>query len=228
VFLIALKNTLLFARITGPVSYFMCLMFAWLVNELRPKVRAVSTLLFYAPSISGNVIFIWQYIFSDDAYGLINGLMMRLGLFKEPVEFLKEASATLPVLMIVQLWMSLGTSFLAFIAGLQCVDKALYESGAIDGIKNRFQELYYITLPSMKPQLMFGAVMQISATFAVGGISRDLIGFPSPLYSAHTVVLHMEDYGAMRYEMGYASTIAVVLFLMTMLVNLAVQRALKE
>lgn len=228
VFLIALKNTLLFAVITGPVSYFMCLLFAWLINELRPKVRAVATLLFYVPSISGNVYYIWKYIFSGDSYGLINGILMRLGVLKEPILFLSDPTYTLTVIIIVQLWMSLGTSFLAFIAGLQCVDRSMLEAGAVDGIRNRFQELYYITLPSMKPQLMFGAVMQISATFGVGAICTALVGFPSPLYSAHTIVLHMEDYGVMRYEMGYASAIAVVLFAMTMGCNLVVQKFLRE
>ncbi len=228
VFLTALKNTLLFAVITGPVSYGMCLMLAWLINELPPKVRAVATLLFYVPSISGNVYFIWRYIFSGDSYGMINGLLMRIGFLKEPVLFLSDPRYNFAVLIVVQLWMSLGTSFLAFIAGLQCVDRSLLEAGAIDGIRNRFQELYHITLPSMKPQLMFGAVMQISSAFAVGAISKDLIGFPSPLYSAHTIVLHMEDFGSLRYEMGYACTIAVVLFAMTVGCNLLVQRLLKE
>ncbi len=228
VFLIALKNTLLFALITGPLSYGMCLMFAWLVNELRPKIRSVATLLFYVPSISGNVYFIWRFIFSGDSYGLINGFLMRLGVLKEPVLFLSDPRYNFAIVILVQLWMSLGTSFLAFIAGLQCVDRSMLEAGAVDGIRNRFQELYYLTLPSMKPQLMFGAVMQISAAFAVGSVSQDLVGFPSPLYSAHTIVLHMQDYGALRYEMGYASAIAVVLFMMTVGCNILIQRALKE
>lgn len=228
VFLVALKNTLVFAVITGPVSYFMCLLFAWLINELQPKVRAVATLLFYVPSISGNVYYIWKYIFSGDSYGMINGLLMRLGFLREPLLFLADPAYTLPVVIIVQLWMSLGTSFLAFIAGLQCVDKSMLEAGAVDGIRNRFQELYYITLPSMRPQLMFGAVMQITACFGVGAICTALVGFPSPLYSCHTIVLHMEDFGSLRYEMGYASAIAVVLFIMTVGCNMIIQRALKE
>jgi multiple sugar transport system permease protein len=227
VFLIAVKNTFLFAIITGPVSYFACLLFAWLINELKPKARAVATLLFYAPSISGNVFFIWGYIFSGDAYGLINGWLMGIGLVKEPVLWLQDPAMNLFIIMLVQLWMSLGTSFLAFIAGLQSVDRALYEAGAIDGVKNRWQELYHITIPSMKPQLIFGAVMQITVTFAVSDICMQLAGFPSPLYSAHTIVLHMYDYGSIRYEMGYASSIAVVLFIITVGTNQFVRKFLK-
>lgn len=227
VFFIGVKNTFVFAVITGPVSYFACLIFAWLVNELKPKLRAIATLLFYAPSISGNVFVIWTYIFSGDAYGVINGFLMKYGFLKEPILWLQDPKYNLKVVMLVSLWMSLGTSFLSFIAGLQGVDKSLYEAGAIDGIRNRFQEFYHITVPSMKPQLMFGAVMQISATFAVGDICTALVGFPSPMYSAHTIVLHMYDYGSTRYEMGYASAIAVVLFIVTVVINQIIKKMIK-
>ncbi|AEE96981.1 carbohydrate ABC transporter permease [Mahella australiensis] len=227
VFLIALKNTFKFAIITGPVSYFACLLFAWFINELKPLLRSFATLLFYAPSIAGNVFFIWSYIFSGDAYGLVNGVLMSLGLIDKPVLWLQDPNINLYIIMLVQLWMSLGTSFLAFIAGLQGVDKTLYEAGAIDGIRNRWQELYHITLPAMKPQLIFGAIMQVTATFAVSDVCSQLAGFPSPLYSAHTIVLHMMDYGSIRYEMGYASAVAVILFLITVTINQLVRHFLK-
>jgi multiple sugar transport system permease protein len=220
VFIITVKNTFLFAVITGPVSYAACLLIAWFVNDLKPRMRAAATLLFYAPSLSANVFFIWKYIFSSDSNGLLNSFLMRLGFTNEPVLWLSDTRYTLLVVIIVQLWMSLGTSFLAFIAGLQGVDRNLFEAGAIDGVKNRWQELYHITLPSMKEQLLFGAVMQITGAFAVGGISAELVGRPSPLYSAHTIIMHMEDYAlAPRYEMGYACAIAVVLFTVTLSAN---------
>ncbi|MGB4644997.1 MAG: sugar ABC transporter permease [Dictyoglomaceae bacterium] len=227
VFLIALQNTFKFALITGPLSYFACLLFAWLINELSPKVRSVLTLLFYAPALSSSVFFIWIYIFSGDIYGLLNGILINLGIIKEPIYWLQDSNINLYVLMVIQLWMSLGTSFLAFIAGFQTIDRSLYEAGAVDGIKNRWQELWYITLPSMKPQLIFGAIMQVTASFAVADISATLIGFPSPLYSAHTIVLHMWDYGNIRYEMGYASAIAVILFLITVLINQGVRKIIR-
>ncbi|HOJ92059.1 MAG TPA: sugar ABC transporter permease [Dictyoglomaceae bacterium] len=227
VFLIALQNTFKFALITGPLSYFACLLFAWLINELSPKVRSVLTLLFYAPALSSSVFFIWTYIFSGDIYGLLNGILINLGIIKEPIYWLQDSNINLYVLMVIQLWMSLGTSFLAFIAGFQTIDRSLYEAGAVDGIKNRWQELWYITLPSMKPQLIFGAIMQVTASFAVADISATLIGFPSPLYSAHTIVLHMWDYGNIRYEMGYASAIAVILFLITVLINQGVRKIIR-
>ena len=212
VFFIALKNTLLFAIITGPLSYLLCFFAAWLINEMPKGIRVLLTFIFYAPSLTSSVYFVWQLIFSGDSYGIVNGVLMNLHIISEPVQWLTDPRYNLAILVIVQLWMSLGTSFLAFIAGFQAVDESLYEAGDIDGIRNRYQELIYITLPCMKPQLLFGAIMQISASFSVSTISQELCGFPSTKYSAHTILLHMQDYGSLRYEMGYACAIAVVLF----------------
>lgn len=228
VFLIAIKNTLLFAIITGPISYIACFVFAWIINELTPKWRAFMTLIFYAPSISGNVYFIWLMIFSGDRYGIANGLLIKWGFLLEPIQWLKTEAYIMPILILVQLWLSLGTGFLAFIAGLQTVDRTLYEAGAVDGIKNRWQELWYITLPSMRPQLMFGAVIQLTTSFAVADVSIALAGFPSVNYAAETVVTHLIDFGTTRFEMGYASAIATVLFMIMVGTNLLVQKLLRR
>ncbi len=228
VFIISLKNTIIFAVITGPLSYLMCFIFAWIINDFSPKIRSLMTLVFYAPSISGNVFFIWLIIFSSDRYGLANGFLLNLGLITAPIQWLKNPAYIMPVLIVVQLWLSLGTGFLAFIAGLQTVDKALYEAGAVDGIKNRWQELWFITLPSMKPQLMFGAVIQITQAFAIADISIQLAGFPSINYAGSTIVTHLIDFGSIRFEMGYASTIATILFLMMVGTNRAVQKMLRK
>ena len=187
VFMIALRNTFMFAVITGPISYLACFLFAWIINELSPKIRAIMTLIFYAPSISGNVYFIWLIVFSGDRYGYLNGFLSKIGIILEPIQWLSNEKYILTIVIIVQLWLSLGTSFLAFIAGLQTIDKTLVEAGAVDGIQNRWQELWFITLPSMRPQLIFGAVMQITASFAVADISIALAGFPSVNYAAHTL-----------------------------------------
>ena len=228
VFLIAVKNTLLLAIITGPISYLMCFLFAWLINELPPKPRAILTLIFYAPSISGNVYMIWKLIFSSDMYGFANAWLIKMGIIDSPILWFETAEYILPILILVQLWLSLGVSFLAFIAGLQTVDKSLYEAGAVDGIKNRWQELWYITLPSMKPQLMFGAVMQITNSLSISAISIELVGFPSIDYVGHTILTHLHDFGNVRFEMGYASAIATVLFLIMLIANILVQKLLRK
>ncbi|MGG4034738.1 sugar ABC transporter permease [Paenibacillus cisolokensis] len=228
VFLIAVKNTILFAAITGPISYMACFLFAWLINELPPRLRAFLTLVLYAPSISGNVLLIWQLLFSSDSYGYANSFLMSWGFILEPVQWLQDPRYMLGILIIVQLWLSLGTSFLAFIAGLQNVDRTMYEAGAIDGIRNRWQELWFITLPAMRPQLMFGAVIQISTAFAVAEVSVNLLGFPSVDYAGHTIVTHLMDFGTIRFELGYASSIATVLFSMMLLTNLLTQKLLRK
>ena len=226
IFLISLKNTLIFAVITGPVSYILCLLFAWIINEFKGKVRAFLTLIFYAPSICGNAYMVWNLILTGDRYGYLNGILLKFGFIDEAILWMKTEKYVLPVLIVVQLW--LGTGFLSFIAGLQTVDKSLYEAAALDGIKNRWQELWYVTLPSMKPQLMFGAVMQITQSFAVADISIQLAGNPSVNYAGATVVTHLLDYGSTRFEMGYASAIATVLFLLMIGTNKLVQRILRR
>ncbi len=228
IFLIAAKNTLIFAAIVGPVSYFMSLLIAWFINELPPKIRAIVTLIFYAPSISGQVYLVWGTLFSSDSYGWANAWLMKLGIINSEIAWFEDANYVMPLCIIVALWTSLGTAFLSFIAGLQGIDKAQYEAGAVDGIRNRWQELWYITLPNMKPQLMFGAVMSITSSFGFGGVVTALCGFPSVDYAAHTIVHHLEDYGGQRFEIGYSSTIAVVLFAVMIGANSLVKRILSK
>ena len=228
IFLIAIKNTFIFACIVGPSSYIMSYLVAWFINELPPKIRALVTLVFYAPSISGQVYLIWGTLFSSDSYGWANATLEKLGLIDAPINWFKDEKYVMPLCIVVSLWTSLGTSFLSFIAGLQGIDRALFEAGAVDGVKNRWQELYYITLPSMKPQLMFGAVMSITGAFGFGGIVDALAGFPSVNYCAHTIMHHLNDYGGMRYEIGYSSAIAVILFLMMIGANMLVKRLLSK
>ncbi len=212
IFLIAVKNTFIFAAIVGPASYIMSLMVAWFINELSPKIRAVVTLIFYAPSIAGQAYLVWGTLFSGDSYGWVNAWLMKLGIITTEIQFFQNADWVMPLCIVVAIWTSLGTSFLSFIAGLQGIDKAQFEAGAVDGIKNRWQELWYITLPNMKPQLMFGAVMSITNSFGFGAVVTALCGFPSVDYAAHTIMHHLDDYGGQRFEIGYSSTIAVVLF----------------
>ena len=226
IFMISLKNTLIFAVITGPISYMLCLLFAWIINEFNRGMRTILTLIFYAPSICGNAYMVWGLILTGDRYGYLNGLLLRMDIINEPILWMQTEAYILPVLIIVQLWLSLGTGFLSFIAGLQTVDKSMYEAAAIDGIKNRWQELWFVTLPAMKPQLMFGAVMQITQSFAVADISINLAGNPSVNYAGATIVTHLLDYGSTRFDMGYASAIATVLFLLMVGTNKLIQKLL--
>lgn len=219
VFLIAVRNTLIFAIFTGPFSYILSFFIAWLINEMHPFLKTLFTFVFYAPSMTTSVYVTWQLILSGDSYGYLNAVMMDIGLFNSPKQFLTDTNYILPVVIIVQLWISMGAGFLAIRAGFQNIDKSMYEAGAIEGIKNRWQELFTITIPSMGPQLLFAAVMQISSSFTVGVVGQNLVGLPSTDYAAHTIMNHATDYGSIRYEMGYASAICFVLFAAMLLAN---------
>ena len=228
VFLIAIRNTFVFAMVTGPISYLLSFMMAWFINELSPKMRAFVTLIFYAPSISGQVYMIWQVIFSSDQYGYANSMLLRFNFIQTPILWFQNADYVMGLCIVVALWLSLGTSFLAFIAGLQVVDRSYYEAGAVDGIRNRWQELWYVTLPLMKNQLMFGAVMTITGSFGFGAVVTNLAGMPSIDYAAHTIMHHLDDFGSARFEMGYASAIATLLFCLMVGANLLVNRLLSK
>lgn len=228
VFPTVFKNTLIFAVICGPVGFLLSFVLAWFINEFSPLVRTLLSFMFYAPSLVGGGVFIWQVAFSSDSYGYVNSALLSLGLITEPVAWLSTAEYIMPIVIVVQLWSSMGVSFLTNISGLQNINQELYEAGSIDGIRNRWQELWYITLPTMKHMLLFSAVMQISSAFSISSVATALAGFPSVGYAADTIVSHMGDLGGTRFEMGYASAVSVVLFLMMILFRLVVGKALNS
>ena len=227
VFAITVKNTFVFAVVAGPLGFLLSFLLAWFVNEFSPRVRAFLSLMFYAPSLVGNAYFIWQVAFSGDSYGYINSLLLSIGIITEPIVWLKNATYLMPIVIIVQLWQSMGVSFLANISGLQNVSREMYEAGAIDGIRNRWQELRYITLPSMSHMLLFSAVMQIQSSFSVSAIAITLAGYPSKSNAVDTIVSLMADMATVRYELGYASAIAVILFIMMVATRLIVGKVLQ-
>lgn len=228
VFIIALKNTLLFALITGPVGYILSFVVAWFINDLSPRAKDLVTLLMYSPALCGGMLTIWAYVFSSDTKGLLNSTMLSLGLIKSPINFLTDSRYNFTVCVIVTIWSSMGVGFLSLVSGLKALDKSYFEAAALDGISNRWQELYYVTLPQIGPQLIFSAVMSISSSFAVGSVMSSLTGFPSTDYSTHTIILHMTDYATTRFEMGYASAIAVVLFVIMWAFWLLVNKVLRK
>lgn len=228
IFLIALKNTIILALVTGPVGYLLSLLMAWFINELRPVARAVVTFIFYAPTISGNMYMIWSLIFSGDSYGYLNGFLMQFGFIQSPIVWLKDTRYMMMIIILVSIWMSLGPGFLAFVAGFQGVDRSYYEAAAVDGVTNRWQELWFVTLPLMKYQMMFSAVMSITAAFSVGDVVTNLMGNPPTGYAAYTVMNHLQDYGNVRFEMGYASAIATFLFLLMIFTNLLVKKVISK
>lgn len=228
VFLISLKNTLKLSVVTGPLGFMLSFVLAWMINEFGKNARTVLSFLFYSPALMGNVYFIWQIMFSGDSYGYVNSFLTSLNIISEPIQWFQNTKYALTLVMVVQLWMSMGISFLANIAGLQNVNTELYEAGAVDGIRNRWQELWYITLPSMKTILLFSAVMQIQATFSISSVATILTGSPSVNYCTETIVTHLTDVSALRFEMGYASAISVFLFLLMAITRLLIGKLLNS
>ena len=228
IFIKAIQNTFIIAVFVGPLGYVLSYLLAWMINELPHWLGTILTVIFYAPSMAGNSIMIFALIFSNDSTGYLNGILLKNGFISERILWLSDSDYILPVVMLVSVWMSLGVGFLSFVAGIKGVDEAQYEAAAIDGIKNRWQELWYVTLPNMKPQLLFGAVMSITNALSVGAVADALVGFPSPNYASHTIVNHLNDYGLIRMEMGRASAIAVILFFIMIFCNLLFRKFLSK
>ena len=226
IFIKSIRVTLVFALFTGPLSYVLSFLLAWLINEMSKPLKVIFTLIFYAPSMASGVYAVWQLIFSGDSYGIANSTLMNLGITTSAIQWLTDSKYILTVVIIVQLWVSMGAGFLAMRAGFQNIDPVLYEAGAVEGIRNRWQELIYITIPGMGPSLMFAAVMQIVSAFTADIVARNLVGFPSTDYAAHTIMTHAFDYGWVRYEMGYASAICMILFLAMFGANRLINRLL--
>lgn len=212
VLITTVKNTLILALLTGPAGFILSFVLAWFLNEFKPWTRTVLSFMFYCPALVGNALYIWQIAFSNDSYGYVNSLLLSVGFINEPINWLKTDAYVLPIIVMIQLWMSMGVSFLANISGLQNINGEIYEAGAIDGIRNRWQELWYITLPEMQHMLLFSAVMQIASAFSIGSICVTLAGYPSVNNKVDTIVSYLSDVGTTKYEMGYASAVSVLLF----------------
>ncbi len=228
IFLKAIRNTLILAVFTGPFSYVLSFILAWLINEMNPFLKVFFTFVFYAPSMTPSAFVIWQLVFSGDSYGYLNSVLMDFGILNNAVQWLTDTKYMMTVVVIVQLWSSMGAGFLSLRAGFQNIDATLYEAGAIEGIQNRFQELFTITIPAMGNSLLFAAVLAISGAFTVGGVGSALCGMPSTDYAVHTIMNHAQDYGSIRYEMGYASAICMVLFIVMLIFNQLVRKVLSK
>ena len=228
IFMKAMSNTLVYAVITGPVGFIMAFIVAWILNEMQSFLRALLTFIVYVPTLSGTAFIIWKLIFDGDVYGYANSFLMSFGFVNEPIQWLTTEAYIMPIIIIVQLWMSMGVGFLAMRAGFSSVDRSLYEAAAVDGVKNRFQELFYITVPAMGPHLMTAAVLQITSMFANASISENLVGSPSTNYAGHLIIQHLSDYSSVRFQRGYASAISVILFVMMIAMNKLVLKLLNK
>ncbi|HOB16842.1 MAG TPA: sugar ABC transporter permease [Defluviitoga sp.] len=209
-----LPNTIKYALIVGPGGYILSFIFAWMLAQIPKIPRTIIAILIYLPSMTSGVMMstIWSIIFSGNQLGYLNSFLIEIGMITEPIQWLQSPEYLMTIVIIVALWSSMGVGFLAMLAGVLNVNEELYDAAYIDGVSNRFQEIIYVTIPSMKPQMLFGAVMAIVNTFTTSGLGVALSGSnPTPQYAAQLIVNHIEDYGFIRYEMGYAAAASVVL-----------------
>ncbi len=227
-----LPNTFLYALVVGPGGYVLSFFVAWMLCQLQKGPRTFLALAVYTPSMLGQVFIgvVWRAIFSGDQRGIANYLLMELGLIDQPIMFLLTKDHFMAVMIIVSLWSAMGIGFLAMISGILNINAELYEAAYVDGMHNRFQEIIYITIPSMRPQMLFGAVMAIVNAFNMGWIGITLSGGinPTPEYSGQLITNHIDDFGFIRYEMGYAAALSVVLLLVVYLFNRFAHRLFGE
>lgn len=217
-----LPNTLWIAMICGPISLVLQFVLAWMLAHIPKGSRTVLSLIFYSPSMTSGITMaaIWKVLFSGDRLGYLNALLLDWGVIEEPIQFLQSPVYILPLVVLVTLWSSMGVGFLSIMAGIVNNDQEIYEAAYVDGIKNSFQEMVYITIPSMKPAMLFATVMAIVNTFSVGQVAVDLTGSnPTPQYAGQTFVTHISDYGFSQYEMGYAAALSVTLILIIFAVS---------
>lgn len=217
-----LPNTITFAFIVGPCGYVLSFFLAWVLSQFPRGLRTVLAVIIYSPSLTAGVTMsvVWKIIFAGDAEGYLNNLLLSMNLIAEPIIWLQSTNYLLPIMIIVALWSSMGLGFLSMLAGILSISPDLYEAAYMDGIKNRFQEIIYITIPSMKPQMLFGAVMSIVGTFSAGAIGVQLSGSnPTPQYAGSLIVNHIEDYAFQRYDMGYAAALSVFLLALIYLLS---------
>ena len=224
-------NTITYALFVGVGGYILSFFLAWSLSQLTHGVRTVMAVIIYSPSLTGGVLIanIWKVIFDGSETGYLNYWLMKLGVIAEPIKWLQSSNYLMVVMIIVALWSSMGVGFLSILSGITNVDKEIYEAAYMDGIKNRFQEIFYVTIPSIKPQMLFGAVMAIVNTFTTSGVGVALSGSnPTPNYAGQLIGTHIEDFGFIRNEMGYAAAVSVVLLLMIYLMSTVANKLFEE
>ena len=206
----------------GPGGFILAFLMAWLLSQLDKVPRTILAVVLYLPSMTAGVTVstVWAVIFNGDRTGYLNSLLLRLNLIQSPITWLQNESTLMPIMIIVALWSSMGIGFLSILSGIMNVNKELYEAARLDGVKNRVQEALYVTIPSIRPQLLFGAVMAVVNAFNSAGLGVQLSGSnPTPGYAGSVIVNHIDDFGFIRYEMGYAAALSVVLLLIITLAS---------
>jgi putative chitobiose transport system permease protein len=215
----ALSNSFLYLIVT-PTLIVLSIALAIVVNRPLPGVN-VFRALYYIPVISGTIAvgIAWRWLFDTNG-GLINGILVSLGILEQPVQWLAEPAFTLPIAMLLTIWIGLGYYMMVFLAGLQNIPEDLYDAAVIDGC-NGFQKHWYVTLPGLRPQIVFVAV--ISSLAAIEVFNEIFVitgGLGGILNSGVTMVFYLWRQAFRLQNAGYASAIAMVLLLITLVFSI--------
>lgn len=227
----ALCNTTIYVVGVVPVGICVSLLLAVAIDR-KIKFKNFYKSIFFMPVVTSIVAVsvIWKWLFAGEKYGLINHWLMKMGI--NPVDWLMSPTWTLPAIMIMSIWAGLGYNMILLLAGLQTIPRTFYETADIDGATGWYK-FWHITLPLLRPTLLFVVIMSMINSFQLfeqvyimtSGTGEGVGGV---LDSALSLVAYLYERGFQRFEMGYASAIAYILFaiiFVTTLVNTKVIRA---
>ena len=209
IFLRSLWNTVVFVAVGGPLTIVAALFLATLLNSAIVKFRTVFRIGFFTPVVTTMVAVavVWRWLYNA-RFGIINWLLSLVGL--DGKNWLGDPAWAMPALILMAVWKNFGYHMVIFLAGLQGIPPHLYEAARIDGA-NRVQAFFYITIPLLKPTIFFVAIM-VSIGYFQFFAEPYIMTDGGPLDSTISVILYMYRQGFKYFHMGYASSIAYVLF----------------
>jgi putative chitobiose transport system permease protein len=222
----ALKHSFTYLLVT-PILVVLSTVLAIIVNRKLPGINAYRA-LFFIPVVSGTIAvgIAWRMMF--DTNGIINGILLTIGLLKEPIQWLAEPAFTLPIAMMLTIWLGLGYYMMILLAGLQNIPEELYDAAAIDGC-NGWQKHWHVSIPGLRPQITFVAVISSLAALQVFNEIFILTGgLGGILNSGVTMVFYLWQQAFRLNHAGRASALALVLLVITLLFSIMNMRLLER
>ncbi|NQU95640.1 MAG: sugar ABC transporter permease [Candidatus Omnitrophica bacterium] len=218
----SVRNTCLYTLGVIPLGTALSLLLAIAVDQ-QIRFKNFFRAIYFIPSVTSVIALsvIWKWLFAGEKYGLINHILIRVGL--QPVDWLMSPVWTLPAIMIMSIWASLGYNMILFLAGLQTIPKTVYEAADIDGA-NVFDKFWHITLPLLKPFTVFVVIIGFITSFQVFErvyiMTQSELGIGGVLDSALTVVAYLYDMGFRKFKMGYASALGYIVFVVVFIITI--------
>jgi putative chitobiose transport system permease protein len=210
-----------------PILIVLCIILAIVVNRKLPGINAFRA-MYYIPVVSGSIAVGIAWRLMLDTNGLLNSMLMSVGILQDPIQWLAEPNYTLPIAMLLTIWMGLGYYMMIFLAGLQNIPEELYDAAVIDGC-NPIQKHFYVSIPGLRPQITLVAV--ISSLTALEVFNEIFVltgGLGGILNSGVTIVFYLWRQAFRLQHAGKASAIAMVLMVITLLFSIVNIRLLER